>query len=134
MDVLEASVGHRAGLRRCHVWRWSPSGQQAEWERQTLVVGSLSPLGLVAAGASAAVSAIGNHRRRQAALRDAGPRWMYVSSGICCVVGARLVVREESGAERSFDLVSAAGVESPAQGWLRVSYAGSSAPWAIQVM
>jgi hypothetical protein len=99
-----------------------------------LVVGSLSPLGLVAAGASAAVSAIGNHRRRQAALRDTGLRWMYVSSGMCCVVGARLVVREESGVERSFDLVSAARVESPAQGWLRVSYAGSSAPWAIQVM
>lgn len=132
MDVLEAGTGQRAGLRRCHLWCWAP-GTAVEWERRTLVVGGLSPLGLVAAGVSAAVSAVGNRRRRDEALRDAAPRWRYVSSGSGSVVDGRLVVLEEAGAERCFDFTDAASVESPAPGWLRVTVAGSSMPWAIQV-
>jgi len=49
-------------------------------------------------------------------------------------VDSRLVIREESGVENSFDLAEADRIESPAPGWLRVTVAGSSMPWAIQVM
>lgn len=134
MDALTTGVGRWAAVRRCHVWCWAPPTGPVRWERQTLVVGGLSPFGLVTAGVTAAMSATGNRRRRDEALRDAGPRWRYVASGTGSVVNGRLVVREESGVERSFDLAAADLVESPAPGWLRVSCADSSMPWAIQVM
>jgi len=133
MDVLEAGTTQQSELRHCHLWCWSP-GTPAEWDRRTFVVGGLSPLGLVAAGVSAAASAAGNRCRREDALRDAEPRWRYVGSGAGGVVDGRLVVREASGVERSFNLAEADRVESPAPGWLRVTVAGSSMPWAIQVM
>ena len=103
-------------------------------DRRTLVVGGLSPLGLVAAGVSAAASASRNRRRREDAICEAAPRWRYVTSGAGGVVDGRLVIREESGVERSFNLAEADRIESPAPGWLRVTVAGSSMPWAIQVM
>lgn len=119
--------------RRCHIWCWAP-GVPPGWERRTLLVGGLSPLGLLAAAVSAAASAVGNRRRRDAALRDAEQRWRYVMSGSGSVTDGRLVIREESGVERSFDLVDADRIESPAPGWLRVSRPGSDTPWAIQIM
>lgn len=133
MDVLQLGPSQQTALRRCHLWCWSP-GPPAVWDRRTLVVGGLSPVGLVAVGISAAASVAGNRRRREDALRDAEPRWRYVGSGAGSVVDGRLVVREASGVERSFDLAEADRVESPAPGWLRVTVAGSSMPWAIQVM
>jgi len=133
MDVLEAGTTQQSELRHCHLWCWSP-GTPAEWDRRTFVVGGLSPLGLVAAGVSAAASAAGNRRRRADAMCEAAPRWRYVTSGAGGVVDGRLVVREASGVERSFDLAQADSIESPAPGWLRVTVAGSSIPWAIQVM
>lgn len=133
MDVLEAGTTQQTELRRCHLWCWSP-GAPAEWDRRTFVVGGLSPLGLVAAGVSAAASAAGNRRRRDDAICEAAPRWRYVTTGAGGVVDSRLVIREESGVERSFDLPGADLVESPAPGWLRVTAAGLSMPWAIQVM
>lgn len=133
MDVLEARATQQTDLRRCHLWCWSP-GASAEWERRTFVVGGFSPLGLIAAVLSAAVSAAGNRRRRDDAMCEAAPRWRYVGSGAGGFVDGRLVVREASGVERSFNLAEADRVESPAPGWLRVTVAGSSMPWAIQVM
>lgn len=133
MDVLEAHATQQTALRRCHLWCWS-AGAPAEWEQRTFVVGGFSPLGLIAAGMSAAASAAGNHRRQVDAMCEAAPRWRYVTSGAGGVVDGRLVIREESGVERSFDFAEADRVESPAPGWLRVTVAGSSMPWAIQVM
>lgn len=134
MDVLDAGAQQLLGFRRCHLWRWGPSPGPVEWERRALVVGGLSPLGLIAAGVSAAASAAGNRRRREAAFAAAAPGWRYVTSGLCRVLDGRLIVQEESGVARSFDLVDADRVESPAHGWLRVSYSGSDTPWALQVM
>lgn len=134
MDVLDGTIEPQTLLRRCHLWCWSPSLGPAEWERRTLVVGGLSPLGLLAAGVSAAVSAAGNRRRRAEALAAAAPGWRYVASGAGWAENGRLVVRGEMGGEWCFDLNDLGLVESPAPGWLRVRCAGSSALWAIQFM
>lgn len=133
MSARGATAEQVHGVHRCHVWRWDPS-PTAEWERRTLVVGGLSPFGLIAAGATAAISAAGNCRRRDEALRNAAPRWMYVTAGLGTIEGSRLIIREETGAERSFDLGAAELVESPAPGWIRVTGAGSTEPWAIQII
>ena len=133
MSARGAAAERVHGVRRCHVWRWGPS-PATEWERRTLVVGGLSPFGLIAAGATAAVSAAGNRRRRDQALRNAAPQWRYVTSGTASVDGSRLTIREEIGAERLFGLVAAELVDSPAPGWIRVTCSGSTEPWAIQVI
>lgn len=134
MDVLESGTGRVAQVRRCHLWCWAGSTQPPEWERRTLVLGGLSFGGLIAAAVSAGASACGNRRRREAAIRDAAPRWRYVASGNGRLVGGRLVVAEPSGAVRAFDPGTALSLDGPAPGWIRVQLAGSSTPWAIQVM
>ena len=134
MDVLESGPGHVTQVRRCHLWCWAPSAQPPEWERCTLVLGGLSFVGLVAAAASAGVSASGNRLRREAAVRDAAPRWRYVASGNGQLVDGRLLVTELSGVVRTFDPGTALSLDGPAPGWIRVQPAGSSSPWAIQVM
>jgi hypothetical protein len=96
-------------------------------------VGGISPLGLTAAGATGAFSALANRRRRREALEAARPGWRYVASGVGSVVDGRLVVREESGLVHTFDLVDAERLDSPSPGWLRVTCRGSSTQWAIQV-
>ena len=133
MDALQPGIDATV-TRRCHLWRWGPSTDPPEWERRTFVLGGLSLLGVVLAGVTAVVSAVGNERRRAEAVRDAAPRWRYVASGVGGVVESRLVVHEESGAVRSFDLLDAESVDSPAPGWLRMTLSGSSSSWAIQVM
>ena len=134
MDVLESGTGRFTQIRRCHLWCWTGSTQLPEWERRTLVLGGLSFAGLVAAAVSAGVSASGNRHRREAALRDAAPRWRYVASGNGQLVDGRLVVTEPSGVVRTFDPGNALSLDGPAPGWIRVQPAGSSRPWAIQVM
>lgn len=134
MDVLESGTGHLTQVRRCHLWCWAPSAQPPEWERRMLVLGGLSFVGLVSATASAGVSAIGNRHRREAAVRDAAPRWRHVASGNGQLVDGRLVVTEPSGVVRTFDPGTAWSLDAPAPGWIRVQPAGSSTPWAIQVM
>jgi len=88
----------------------------------------------MAAAVSAGASAVGNRHRRDAALRDAAPRWRYVASGNGQLVDGRLVVTEPSGVVRTFDPGNALSLDGPAPGWIRVQPAGSSRPWAIQVM
>jgi len=134
MDVLESGTDQVAQARRCHLWCWAPSTLPPEWERRTLVLGGLSFAGLVAAAVSAGVSASGNRHRREAALRDAAPRWRYVGSGTGQLVDGRLVVTEPCGVVRTFDPGNALSLDGPAPGWIRVQPAGSSTPWAIQVM
>lgn len=91
-------------MRTSIFWCWSPSARPVEWDRRTLVVGGLSPFGLITAGATAAVSAKGNRSRRDAALRECAPRWRYVTSSTGSLEYGRLVIREESGIKRSIDL------------------------------
>lgn len=134
MDVLEAGSGRATGVRRCHLWCWAPSAQTPEWEQRTLVVGGFSVVGLVAAGLSAALSASGNRRRREAAIRGAAPRWRYVASGNGQMADGMLIVTEPSGTVRTFDPGSALSLDGPAPGWIRIQPAGSSPPWAIQLM
>lgn len=134
MDVLESGTARATQDRRCHLWCWAPSARPPEWERRTLVLGGLSFAGLLTAAVSAGVSASGNRHRREAALRDAAPRWRYVASGNGQMVDGRLVVTEPSGVVRVFDPGSALSLDGPAPGWIRVQPAGSSTPWAIQVM
>ncbi len=134
MDGLESGTGRFTQIRRCHLWCWTGSTQLPEWERRTLVLGGLSFVGLMAAAVSAGASAVGNRHRRDAALRDAAPRWRYVASGNGQLVDGRLVVTEPSGVVRTFDPGNALSLDGPAPGWIRVQPAGSSRPWAIQVM
>ena len=105
MDVLESGTGQVTQVRRCHLWCWTGSTQPPEWERRTLVFGGLSFVGHMAAAVSAGASAFG-----------------------------RLVVTEPSGVVRTFDPGNALSLDGPAPGWIRVQPAGSSRPWAIQVM
>ena len=72
----QVAIGQELATR-CHIWRWAAG--DAEWERRNLVVGGLSPLGLLAAVATAAASGAANRRRREAAIQDAAPRWRYVA-------------------------------------------------------
>lgn len=134
MDVLESGTDRRAQVRRCHLWCWAPSPHPPEWEQHTFVVGGFSFAGLVAAAVSAGMSSTGNRRRREAAIRDAAPRWRYVASGNGQLVDGRLVITEPSGAMRTFDPGTALSLDGPAPGWVRVQPAGSSPAWAIQVM
>lgn len=134
MDVLEAGSNGPSQVRRCHLWCWAPSARPPEWEQRTLVVGGFSLLGLVAAAVSAAVSASGNRRRREEAIRDAAPRWRYVASGEGQLIDGRFVVTEPSGAVRVFDPGSAVSIDAPMPGWIRVHPAGGSPPWAIEIM
>lgn len=129
MHMIDSPV--RAEVRRCHLWCWKEASR-LEWERRTLVVGGLSPLGLLLAGASALVSASGNQRRRDQAIRDAAPRWRYVATGLGRIVDGHLVVTESNGVVRSFDLQSAPFLDAPEDGWLRMKTVDGS-EWAVQV-
>ena len=119
---------HRPG--GCHLWSWSSA--EVEWERRMLVVGGLSPIGLVAAAVTAAASGAGNRRRRTVAVEEAGPRWRYAATGSAQFTNGHLIFVEASGITRSFDLRTAA-VDEPTHGWIRFQPAGSSAAWAVQL-
>lgn len=134
MDVLKAGPNGPSQVRRCHLWCCAPSARPPEWEQRTFLVGGFSLLGLVAAAVSAAVSASGNRRRREEAIRDAAPRWRYVASGDGQLIDGRLVVTEPSGAVRVFDLASAVSIDAPLPGWIRVHPHEGSPPWAIEIM
>jgi hypothetical protein len=134
MDVLDLGTGQVTQTRRCHLWCWASSTHLPEWERRTLVLGGLSLAGLAAAAVSAGASACGNRRRREAAIRDAAPSWRYVASGNGQLVDGPLVITEPSGVVRTFDPGTALSLDVPAAGWIRVQPAGSSTPWAIQVI
>jgi len=117
---------------RCHIWRWAAGN--AKWERRNLVVGGLSPLGLVAAAATAAASGAANRRRREVAIRDAAPRWRYVSSGTARLLDGQLTVVEPSGITRTLDLRRPAVVEEPTTGWISWRPDGGDDAWAVQFM
>lgn len=117
---------------RCHVWRWAAG--DAEWERRNLVVGGLSPLGLVAAAATAAASGAANRRRREAAIRDAAPRWRYVASGSAGLLDGQLTVVEPSGITRTLDLRGQAVIDEPTTGWISWRPDGCGDAWAVQFM
>lgn len=133
LDVRQRLTGEPTA-RKCRLWCWVAADRPVEWERRTLVVGGTSPIGLIAAAATGAFSVLGNRRRRRVALEVPRPGWRYVASGAGSVVDGRLVVGDESGLVRSFDLVDAQRLDSPSPGWLRVTWSGSSMQWAIQVM
>ncbi len=120
------------GLARCHIWRWAAG--DAEWERSNLVVGGLSPLGLAVAAATAAASGAANRRRREVAIRDAAPRWRYVSSGTARLLDGQLTVVEPSGITRTLDLRGPAVVEEPTTGWISWRPDGGDDAWAVQFM
>ena len=122
----------QGGLARCHIWRWAAS--DAEWERRNLVVGGLSPLGLVAAAATAAASGAANRRRREAAIRDAAPRWRYVASGTARLLDGQLTVVEPSGITRTLDLRGQAVIEEPTTGWISWRPGCGDDAWAVQFM
>ena len=117
---------------RCHIWQWAAG--DAEWERRNLVVGGLSPLGLVAAAATAAASGAANRRRREAAIREAAPRWRYVSSGTARLLDGQLTVVEPSGITRTLDLRGPVVVEEPTTGWISWRQDGGDHAWAVQFM
>ena len=128
--MIETSVPGET--RRCHLWCWQ-AARNVEWDRRTLVVGGFSPFGLLLAGVSALASASGTRRRRDEAIRDAAPRWRYVTSGQGRIVDGHLVVTESNGAVRSFDLQSAPFLDTPDDGWIRLKTADGT-KWAIEVM
>ena len=132
MHVLDARPSQQTAIRRCHVWRWSDSPAAAECQRQTLVVGGLSKVGLLCGGATALVSARGNRRRREAAAAT-GPGWQYVTTGAGQAADGLLHVSDESGAVLSFDLRSSGYADSPQPGWLRFRTSGSATWWAVEV-
>ena len=115
---------------RCHIWRWAAS--EAEWERRNLVVGGLSPLGLVVAAATAAASGAANSRRRDVAIREAAPTWRYVTSGSARLLDGQLTVVEPSGITRTLDLRGQAIVEEPTSGWISWRPDGGDDAWAVQ--
>lgn len=134
MDVLMPKPHERALARRCHLWCWTPSSEPPEWENHSFIAGSLSPLGVIVAAATAVLSSAGNRRRREQAIRDAAPRWRWVASGAGRVIDRRLIITEPSGIVRAFDLGGALSIDGPAPGWIRLQFAGSPHPWAIQVI
>ena len=113
-----------------HLWRWS--ADDPVWEKRDLIVGGLSPIGLVAAAVTAAASGAGNRRRRSAAVEGAGPRWRYAATGSARVTNGHLVFVEANGITRSFDLRTAVAVDEPTPGWIRFQPAGSNVAWAVQ--
>ena len=117
---------------RCHIWRWAAG--DIVWERRNLVVGGLSPLGLVAAAATATASGAANRRRREAAIRAAAPRWRYVTSGAARLLDGQLTVVEPSGITRTLDLRGPAVVEEPTTGWISWRPDGGDDAWAVQFM
>ena len=131
MSVYTTDARTAIDARRCHLWCWMPA-REVPWEHRTLVVGALSPFGLVLAGLSAAVSASENRRRRDAAIRDAAPRWRYVTSGTGWLEDGRLVVTDTNGIVRTFDLATAPFLDTPQEGWLRMKTIDGG-EWAIQV-
>lgn len=130
MDCLVNADSAGRTCARCHLWHWG--ADEVEWERRTLVVGGLSPVGLVVAAVTAAASSAGNRRRRSAAAEAAGPRWRYAATGSAQITDGHLIFVEASGITRSFDLRTAA-VDEPTHGWIRFQPAGSSAAWAVQL-
>ena len=119
---------HRPG--GFHLWSWSSA--EVVWERRTLVVGGLSPIGLVAAAVTAAASGAGNRRRRTVAVEEAGPRWRYAATGSARITDGQLVFVDANGITRSFDLRTAAAIDEPTPGWIRIQPVGSNVAWALQ--
>lgn len=129
-DLIDRISGsHRPG--QFHLWSWSSA--EVEWERRTLVVGGLSPIGLAFAAVTAAASSAGNRRRRSAALEGAGPSWRFAATGSAQITDGHLVFVEANGITRSFDLRTAAAVDEPIPGWLRFQPARSNVAWALQL-
>lgn len=116
--------------RSCYLWRWGAG--DVEWERRTLVVGGLSPLGLAIAGVTFAASRTASRRRHRYAMNEAVPRWRFAASGSAWLVDRQLLLVEESGITRTFDLGTAAVVDEPMPGWIRFQPADSDVAWAIQ--
>lgn len=116
---------------RGHLWSWGCG--EVVWERQTLVLGGISPIGLAVAAVTAAASSVGNRRRRSAALEQATPRWRYAATGSAQITNGHLVFVEGDGIMRSFDLHSAVVVDEPTHGWIRFQPAGSDIAWALQL-
>ncbi len=128
MDVLEMGPDEASRVRRCHLWCWAPSSLPLEWEKRTVLVGGLSFVGLAAAAVSSTLSRNGNRKRRQAALREAAPRWRYVASGNGHLVDGVLTVNGASGIVHTFDLGTAVSLDGPALGWIRVQPARVCCP------
>lgn len=116
---------------RCHLWRWGRTDGQ--WDQRHLIVGGISPIGLLVAACTAAASSAGNRRRRDAAILEAAPRWRYATTGSAQIADGHLVFVEANGITRSFDLRTAVAVDEPTHGWIRFQPAGSSAAWAVQL-
>lgn len=133
MDVLDERPTRQSTIRRCHVWRWCDDPASTQWKRQTLLVGGLSKMGLVAGAATALASATGNRRGRVAAAATATPGWRYVTTGIGNAVDGVLHFSDTSGAVLSFDLRSSGYADSPQPGWLRFRTSGSATWWAVEV-
>ena len=132
MSATESIPVRQVCPARCHIWRWAAG--DAEWERRNLVVGGLSPIGLAVAAATAAASGAANRRRREAAIREAAPRWRYVSSGTARLLDGQLTVVEPSGITRTLDLRGPAVVEEPTTGWISWRPDGGDDAWAVQFM
>jgi len=133
MDVLDERTIQQLAIRRCHVWRWSDDLPPVECQRQTLVVGGFSKVGLLCGGATAMLSASANRRRRQAAAAASAPGWRYVTTGAGHAADGMLHVSDESGAVLTFDLRSSGYADSPQPGWLRFRTSGSATWWAVEV-
>ena len=133
MDVLDERPIQQSAIRRCHVWRWSADLTPVECQRQTMVVGGLSKVGLLCGGATALASAGGNRRRREAAAATSSPGWRYVTTGAGQAADGVLHVSDESGAVLSFDLRSSGYADSPQPGWLRFRASGSATWWSVEV-
>ena len=131
MTVRMIETPFPSETRRCALWCWKEASN-VEWERRTLVVGGLSPLGLMLAGLSALVSASGNRSRRDEAIRGAAPRWRYVTSGEGRIVDGHLLVTEPNGVVRSFDLQAAPFLDTPDDGWIRMKTVDGY-QWAVHV-
>ena len=89
---------------------------------------------MMAAAATAAASGAANRRRREAAIREAAPRWRYVSSGTARLLDGQLTVVEPSGITRTLDLRGPAVVEEPMTGWISWRPGGGDDAWAVQFM
>lgn len=134
MDELETGPEYAAWVRRCHLWCWAPAPHPLKWDNRTFVVGGFSALGAITAGVSAGLSAIGNQRRRSAAVMAGEPSWRYVTTGSGRLMDGRLVITDSVGTVTTFDPVSATSLDQPATGWIRLRMTGSAVPWAIQIV